>query len=148
MNIAKSAFTAGVVGWLYGGLPAFASARKAFIETSHGEIFQNRAEAVVRARGMLGGALGTARRPGPREGALGGGVTPEPAEAGWPRVCGTRVFARFWCKKFAGSSQKVLLKCVKQPARSAAAGISGWLPVTQTARGQLGKRVLPYRESW
>ncbi|NXO24810.1 TIDC1 factor, partial [Cisticola juncidis] len=49
VNIAKSAFTAGVVGWLYGGLPAFVSARKAFIESSHGEIFQNRADAVPAA---------------------------------------------------------------------------------------------------
>ncbi|NXE91970.1 TIDC1 factor, partial [Menura novaehollandiae] len=49
MNIAKSAFTAGVVGWLYGGLPAFVSARKAFIEGSHGELFQNRADAVQSA---------------------------------------------------------------------------------------------------
>ncbi|NWV84181.1 TIDC1 factor, partial [Dasyornis broadbenti] len=45
-NIAKSAFTAGVVGWLYGGLPAFVNARKAFIESSHGELFLNRADAV------------------------------------------------------------------------------------------------------
>ncbi|XP_056354279.1 complex I assembly factor TIMMDC1, mitochondrial [Oenanthe melanoleuca] len=49
LNIAKSAFTAGVVGWLYGGLPAFISARKAFIESSRGEIFQNRADAVQSA---------------------------------------------------------------------------------------------------
>ncbi|NXY16945.1 TIDC1 factor, partial [Atrichornis clamosus] len=49
MNIAKSAFTAGVVGWLYGGLPAFVSAHKAFIERSHGELFQNRADAVQSA---------------------------------------------------------------------------------------------------
>ncbi|NWY67743.1 TIDC1 factor, partial [Erithacus rubecula] len=49
LNIAKSAFTAGVVGWLYGGLPAFISARKAFIESSRGEIFQSRADAVQSA---------------------------------------------------------------------------------------------------
>ncbi|NXU12356.1 TIDC1 factor, partial [Pardalotus punctatus] len=49
VNIAKSAFTAAVVGWLYGGLPAFVSARKAFIESSHGELFQNRADAVQSA---------------------------------------------------------------------------------------------------
>ncbi|NXY33501.1 TIDC1 factor, partial [Pomatorhinus ruficollis] len=49
VNIAKSAFTAGLVGWLYGGLPAFVSARKAFVESSHGEIFQNRADAVQSA---------------------------------------------------------------------------------------------------
>ncbi|NXR86168.1 TIDC1 factor, partial [Hypocryptadius cinnamomeus] len=49
MNIAKSAFTAGVGGWLYGGLPAFVSARKAFMESSHAEMFQNRADAVQSA---------------------------------------------------------------------------------------------------
>ncbi|XP_032909055.1 complex I assembly factor TIMMDC1, mitochondrial-like [Catharus ustulatus] len=49
VNIAKAAFTAGVVGWLYGGLPAFVSARKAFIESSRGEIFQSRADAVQSA---------------------------------------------------------------------------------------------------
>ncbi|NXA08834.1 TIDC1 factor, partial [Sapayoa aenigma] len=49
VNLFKSAFTAGVVGWLYGGLPAFVSARKAFIERSHGELFQNRADAVQSA---------------------------------------------------------------------------------------------------
>ncbi|XP_068281145.1 complex I assembly factor TIMMDC1, mitochondrial [Nyctibius grandis] len=49
VNIVKSAFTGGVVGWLYGGLPAFYHARKAFIEGSHGELFQNRADAVQSA---------------------------------------------------------------------------------------------------
>ncbi|NXM03128.1 TIDC1 factor, partial [Tyrannus savana] len=49
VNLFKAAFTAGVVGWLYGGLPAFAGARKAFIERSHGELFQNRADAVQSA---------------------------------------------------------------------------------------------------
>ncbi|NXS47877.1 TIDC1 factor, partial [Balaeniceps rex] len=49
VNIVKSAFTAGVVGWVYGGLPAFYHARKAFIEGSHGELFQNRADAVQSA---------------------------------------------------------------------------------------------------
>lgn len=51
MNIIKSAFTGGLVGWLYGGLPAFRQARTAFIEGSQGEVFQNRADAVVRGRG-------------------------------------------------------------------------------------------------
>ncbi|XP_064499435.1 complex I assembly factor TIMMDC1, mitochondrial [Pseudopipra pipra] len=49
VNLFKAAFTAGLVGWLYGGLPAFVSARKAFIERSHGELFQNRADAVQSA---------------------------------------------------------------------------------------------------
>ncbi|NXI37949.1 TIDC1 factor, partial [Galbula dea] len=49
VNIFKSAFTGGLVGWLYGGLPAFYQARKTFIERSHGELFQNRADAVQSA---------------------------------------------------------------------------------------------------
>ncbi|XP_042644487.1 complex I assembly factor TIMMDC1, mitochondrial [Tyto alba] len=49
VNIVKSAFTGGLFGWLYGGLPAFYQARKAFIERSHGELFQNRADAVQSA---------------------------------------------------------------------------------------------------
>ncbi|NWU65910.1 TIDC1 factor, partial [Pterocles burchelli] len=49
VNILKSAFAGGVIGWVYGGLPAFRQARKAFIETSHGALFQNRADAVQSA---------------------------------------------------------------------------------------------------
>ncbi|NXL34583.1 TIDC1 factor, partial [Glaucidium brasilianum] len=49
MNIVRSAFTGAVVGWVYGGLPAFRQARKAFIASSHGELFQNRADAVQSA---------------------------------------------------------------------------------------------------
>ncbi|NXN96371.1 TIDC1 factor, partial [Rhinopomastus cyanomelas] len=49
VNIVKSGFTGGLVGWLYGGLPAFREARKTFIERSHGELFQNRADAVQSA---------------------------------------------------------------------------------------------------
>ncbi|NXU58610.1 TIDC1 factor, partial [Turnix velox] len=49
VNIIKSAFTGGLVGWMYGGLPAFYQARKAFIQASHGELFQNRADAVQSA---------------------------------------------------------------------------------------------------
>ncbi|KFP85591.1 Translocase of inner mitochondrial membrane domain-containing protein 1, partial [Acanthisitta chloris] len=36
-------------GWLYGGLPAFRSARTAFIERSHGDLFQSRADALQSA---------------------------------------------------------------------------------------------------
>ncbi|XP_053912595.1 ADP-ribosylarginine hydrolase isoform X1 [Cuculus canorus] len=49
VNIVKAAFTAGLAGWLYGGLPAFRQARTAFIQRSHGELFQNRADAVQSA---------------------------------------------------------------------------------------------------
>lgn len=97
MNILKSAFTAGLVGWLYGGLPAFVSARKAFIESSHGEMFQNRADAVVRP----------GERPAREAAALGGaarGRCPWRGDTGAARgrvACGTRVFAPFWHKKFA-----------------------------------------------
>lgn len=66
MNILKSGFTGGVVGWMYGGLPAFYHARKAFIERSHGELFQNRADAVVRApRRCAGPAHPRSREPRP-----------------------------------------------------------------------------------
>ncbi|XP_068547947.1 complex I assembly factor TIMMDC1, mitochondrial isoform X2 [Anas acuta] len=49
VNIIKSAFTGGLVGWAYGGVPAFQQARRAFIERSQGELFQNRADAVQSA---------------------------------------------------------------------------------------------------
>ncbi|KAM6310216.1 complex I assembly factor TIMMDC1, mitochondrial [Aegotheles albertisi] len=49
VNIVKSTFTGALVGWVYGGVPAFRQARKAFIERSHGELFQNRADAVQSA---------------------------------------------------------------------------------------------------
>ncbi|XP_035171179.1 complex I assembly factor TIMMDC1, mitochondrial [Oxyura jamaicensis] len=49
VNIIKSAFTGGVVGWVYGGVPAFHKARRAFIERSQGELFQNQADAVQSA---------------------------------------------------------------------------------------------------
>ncbi|XP_074756778.1 complex I assembly factor TIMMDC1, mitochondrial [Athene noctua] len=49
MNIVRSAFTGAVIGWVYGGLPAFRQARKAFIASSHGELFHNRADAVQSA---------------------------------------------------------------------------------------------------
>uniref|UniRef100_A0A8C3KL70 Complex I assembly factor TIMMDC1, mitochondrial n=1 Tax=Calidris pygmaea TaxID=425635 RepID=A0A8C3KL70_9CHAR len=49
VNIIKSAFAGGVVGWVYGGLPAFHQARRAFIEGSQGDLFQNRADAVQSA---------------------------------------------------------------------------------------------------
>lgn len=109
MNIAKAAFTAGLVGWLYGGLPAFVSARKAFIESSRGEIFQNRADAVVRA-----GERGHRARPGlrrPREASASASERsrcrelPLGARCGSPRVAscsGTRVFALLGTESLVG----------------------------------------------
>ncbi|NWR77578.1 TIDC1 factor, partial [Centropus unirufus] len=49
VNMAKGAFTGGLAGWLYGGLPAFRRARAAFVSGSHGELFQNRAHALQSA---------------------------------------------------------------------------------------------------
>uniref|UniRef100_A0A8C6J9J4 Uncharacterized protein n=2 Tax=Melopsittacus undulatus TaxID=13146 RepID=A0A8C6J9J4_MELUD len=49
INIIKSAFVAGLAGWVYGGLPAFYRGRKAFIDGSHAEVFHNRADAVQAA---------------------------------------------------------------------------------------------------
>ncbi|KGL84342.1 Translocase of inner mitochondrial membrane domain-containing protein 1, partial [Tinamus guttatus] len=49
-NIVRSAFTGGLLGWLYGGVPAFRSARRDFIERSHGELFQGRVDALQSAQ--------------------------------------------------------------------------------------------------
>ncbi|NWX15219.1 TIDC1 factor, partial [Aegotheles bennettii] len=49
VNIVKATFTGALAGWGYGGVPAFSQARRAFIERSHGELFQNRADAVQSA---------------------------------------------------------------------------------------------------
>ncbi|NXA47406.1 TIDC1 factor, partial [Nothocercus julius] len=50
VNIVRSAFTGGLLGWLYGGVPAFHRARRDFIERSHGELFQSRVDAVQSAQ--------------------------------------------------------------------------------------------------
>ncbi|NXA35194.1 TIDC1 factor, partial [Eudromia elegans] len=50
VNIVRSAFTGGLLGWLYGGLPAFRRARSDFIERSHGELFQGRVDALQSAQ--------------------------------------------------------------------------------------------------
>lgn len=101
MNIAKSAFTGGVVGWVYGGLPAFYQARRAFIEGSQGELFQNRADAVVRARPGEG-AVG--KRPGLPPGA-GGEASPSPAQAPvgrWKVAFGAR--SLWWLREPSGGA--------------------------------------------
>lgn len=93
MNILKSGFTGGVVGWMYGGLPAFYHARKAFIERSHGELFQNRADAVVRApRRCAGPAHPRSREPRPCP--WGGGEDHTGGGAAGVAVGGARGIAR------------------------------------------------------
>uniref|UniRef100_A0A8C0GI43 Complex I assembly factor TIMMDC1, mitochondrial n=1 Tax=Chelonoidis abingdonii TaxID=106734 RepID=A0A8C0GI43_CHEAB len=49
LNIIKATFSAAVIGWMYGGLPAFHHAKTQYIEQSQAEIFQNRLDAVQSA---------------------------------------------------------------------------------------------------
>lgn len=120
VNIAKAAFTAGVVGWLYGGLPAFVSARKAFIESSRGEIFQSRADAVVRA-----GCAGERRaRPGcggPGASALAGPCWELPLEGPCGSTQGGPVFVERVCLPCSGTESLVGVCEGVRPARSAPA---------------------------
>ncbi|KAJ7320425.1 hypothetical protein JRQ81_019936 [Phrynocephalus forsythii] len=46
VNIMRSMASAGIIGLFYGGIPAFISAKKQYIERSDGEIFINRMDAV------------------------------------------------------------------------------------------------------
>ncbi|XP_012663865.1 complex I assembly factor TIMMDC1, mitochondrial [Otolemur garnettii] len=45
-DILKASVTAGVIGWAYGGIPAFVHAKQRYIEQSQGEIYYNRFDAV------------------------------------------------------------------------------------------------------
>nr|XP_048725258.1 complex I assembly factor TIMMDC1, mitochondrial isoform X3 [Caretta caretta] len=49
LNIIKATFSGAVIGWAYGGLPAFHHAKTQYIERSQAEIFQNRLDAVQSA---------------------------------------------------------------------------------------------------
>lgn len=49
LNIIKATFSGAVIGWMYGGLPAFQHAKTQYIERSQAEIFQNRLDAVQSA---------------------------------------------------------------------------------------------------
>ncbi|XP_037762322.1 complex I assembly factor TIMMDC1, mitochondrial isoform X2 [Chelonia mydas] len=49
LNIIKATFSGAVIGWVYGGLPAFHHAKTQYIERSQAEIFQNRLDAVQSA---------------------------------------------------------------------------------------------------
>uniref|UniRef100_A0A8C3ST45 Complex I assembly factor TIMMDC1, mitochondrial n=1 Tax=Chelydra serpentina TaxID=8475 RepID=A0A8C3ST45_CHESE len=49
LNIIKATFSGAVIGWVYGGIPAFHHAKTQYIERSQAEIFQNRLDAVQSA---------------------------------------------------------------------------------------------------
>lgn len=46
-NIYRAAASAGIIGWAYGGIPAFIHAKQRYVEQSQGEIYHNRFDAVV-----------------------------------------------------------------------------------------------------
>ncbi|KAM4888331.1 complex I assembly factor TIMMDC1, mitochondrial isoform 2-T2 [Thomomys bottae] len=48
-SIYRAALAAGVIGWAYGGIPAFIHAKKRYIEKNQGEIYHNRLDAVQSA---------------------------------------------------------------------------------------------------
>lgn len=47
--IFRAAVSAGIIGWAYGGIPAFIYAKKRYIEQSQGEMYHNRFDAVQSA---------------------------------------------------------------------------------------------------
>ncbi|XP_017202560.2 complex I assembly factor TIMMDC1, mitochondrial isoform X3 [Oryctolagus cuniculus] len=48
-NIYRAAISAGIIGWAYGGIPAFIHAKKSYIEQSQAQIYHNRFDAVQSA---------------------------------------------------------------------------------------------------
>ncbi|XP_070262353.1 complex I assembly factor TIMMDC1, mitochondrial isoform X1 [Myotis yumanensis] len=48
-NIYKAAITGGIIGWVYGGVPAFIHAKQRYIEQSQAEVYYNRFDAVQSA---------------------------------------------------------------------------------------------------
>ncbi|XP_020032132.2 complex I assembly factor TIMMDC1, mitochondrial isoform X1 [Castor canadensis] len=48
-NIYKAAVSAGIIGWAYGGIPAFIHAKQRYIEHSQAEIYHNQFDAVQSA---------------------------------------------------------------------------------------------------
>ncbi|XP_058411832.1 complex I assembly factor TIMMDC1, mitochondrial [Diceros bicornis minor] len=48
-NIYQAAVSAGIIGWVYGGIPAFIHAKQRYIEQSQAEIYHNRFDAVQSA---------------------------------------------------------------------------------------------------
>ncbi|CAH6792334.1 complex I assembly factor TIMMDC1, mitochondrial [Phodopus roborovskii] len=47
--ICRAAVSAGIIGWAYGGIPAFIYAKNRYIEQSQGEVYHNRFDAVQSA---------------------------------------------------------------------------------------------------
>lgn len=52
--IFRAAVSAGIIGWAYGGIPAFIYAKRRYIEQSQGEIYHNRFDAVVSTDALIG----------------------------------------------------------------------------------------------
>ncbi|XP_025332371.1 complex I assembly factor TIMMDC1, mitochondrial [Canis lupus baileyi] len=48
-NIYKAAVSAGIIGWAYGGIPAFIHAKQRYVEQSQAEVYHNRFDAVQSA---------------------------------------------------------------------------------------------------
>ncbi|XP_037691987.1 complex I assembly factor TIMMDC1, mitochondrial [Choloepus didactylus] len=48
-NIYRAALSAGIIGWAYGGIPAFVHAKQRYIEQSQAEIYHNQFDAVQSA---------------------------------------------------------------------------------------------------
>ncbi|XP_039699017.1 complex I assembly factor TIMMDC1, mitochondrial isoform X2 [Pteropus medius] len=48
-NIYRAAISAGIIGWAYGGIPAFIHAKRRYIEQSQAEIYHNQFDAVQSA---------------------------------------------------------------------------------------------------
>ncbi|XP_045708029.1 complex I assembly factor TIMMDC1, mitochondrial [Phyllostomus hastatus] len=48
-NIYRAAASAGIIGWAYGGIPAFIHAKQRYVEQSQAEIYHNRFDAVQSA---------------------------------------------------------------------------------------------------
>ncbi|XP_049641887.1 complex I assembly factor TIMMDC1, mitochondrial [Suncus etruscus] len=48
-NIYRAAVSAGIIGWAYGGIPAFIHAKQRYIEQSQAEVYHNRFDAVQSA---------------------------------------------------------------------------------------------------
>lgn len=51
--ICRAALSAGIIGWAYGGIPAFIYAKRRYIEQSQAEIYHNRFDAVVSIDGLI-----------------------------------------------------------------------------------------------
>ena len=55
-DIYKAAISAGIIGWAYGGIPAFIHAKQRYIEQSQAEVYRNQLDAMVRTNSIWGHA--------------------------------------------------------------------------------------------